>query len=99
LENMVLQADKGIDVQEASGITFKNIQIISADTKPVVDILNSDNISFDKITYKDGSEVLFRVSGDRNKNITIKNTNASNAKEKLLLEFGADAKEINWLSK
>lgn len=99
LENMVIQADKGIDVQEASGISFKNIQIISADTKPVVDILNSDHLSFDKIAYKDGSEVLFRVSGDRNKNISIKNTNASNAKEKLLLEFGADAKEINWLSK
>jgi hypothetical protein len=99
LENMVIQADKGIDVQEASGITFKNIQIISADTKPVVDILNSDNLSFDKITYKDGSEVLFRVSGDRNKNISIKNTNGTKAKEKILFEFGADAKEINWLSK
>jgi polygalacturonase len=99
LENMVIQADKGIDVQEASGITFKNIQIISADTKPVVDILNSDNLSFDKITYKDGSEVLFSVSGDRNKNISIKNTNGTKAKEKILFEFGADAKEINWLSK
>lgn len=96
LENMVLQATKGIDVQEASGITFKNIQIISADTKPVVDILNSDNISFDKITYKDGSEVLFRVSGDRVKNISIKNTNGANAKQKLLTEFGADVKEIKW---
>lgn len=96
LENMVLQADKGIDVQEASGITFKNIQIISADTNPVVDILNSDNISFDKITYKDGSEILFRVSGDRVKNITIKNTNGANSKQKLLTEFGADVKEIKW---
>ena len=96
LENMVLQADKGIDIQEASGISFKNIQIISADTKPVIDILNSDNLSFDKITYKDGSEVLFRVSGDRNKNISIKNTNGANAKEKILFEFGANVKEVKW---
>ncbi len=35
LENMVLQAKKGIDVQEASGITFKNIKIISDETEPV----------------------------------------------------------------
>jgi len=99
LENMVLQVDKGIDIQEASVISFKNIQVISENTKPVVDILNSDHLSFDKITYKDGSEVLFRVSGDRVKNITIKNTNGTNAKQKLLNEFGADVKEINWLSK
>ena len=96
LENMVLQADKGIDIQEASGISFKNIQVISVETKPVVDILNSDNLSFDKITYKDGSEVLFRVSGDRNKNISIKNTNGANAKEKILFEFGANVKEVKW---
>ncbi len=96
LENMVLQATKGIDVQEASGITFKNIQIISTETTPVVDILNSDNITFDKITYKDGSELLFRVSGDRVRNITIKNTNGANAKQKLLNEFGAAVKEVKW---
>ncbi len=96
LENMVLQADKGIDVQEASNISFRNITIISANTNPVVDILNSDNISFDKIAYKDGSEVLFRVSGDRVKNITIKNTDGANSKQKLLTEFGTDVKEIKW---
>lgn len=96
LENMVLQSTKGIDVQEASGISFKNIQVISENTKPVVDILNSDNISFDKITYKDGSELLFRVSGDRSKGISIKNTSAASAKQKLLCEFGADVKEVKW---
>ncbi len=96
LENMVLQATKGIDVQQASGIIFRNIKIISDETNPVVDILNSDNLSFDNITYKDGSELLFRVSGDRIKNIRIKNTNSAKAKEKLLLEFGADVKEIKW---
>jgi hypothetical protein len=34
---MVLQADKGIDIQEASGISFKNIRVISGN-KAVVDI-------------------------------------------------------------
>lgn len=96
LENMVLQADKGIDVQEASNITFRNITIIPADTNPVVDIINSDNLVFDKLQYKDGSQLLFRVAGDRTKNIQIKNTDASKAKEKLLCELGTDAKQINW---
>lgn len=96
LENMVLQADKGIDVQEASNITFRNITIIPANTNPVVDIINSDNLVFDKLQYKDGSQLLFRAGGERTKNILIKNTDASKAKEKLVCELGTDAKQINW---
>jgi len=94
LENMVLQANKGIDVQEASGISFKNIKIISAESDPVVDIVQSDNLVFDNITYKNGAELLFRVNGERSKNISIKNTDASKAKEKITYELGATEKSI-----
>jgi len=95
LENMVLQAKKGIDVQEATGITFKNIKVISNETHPVVDIVQSDKLVFDNITYKDGSELLFRVSGDRSNNINIKNTDASKAREKISYELGATEKTIS----
>ncbi|TMI65052.1 MAG: glycoside hydrolase family 28 protein [Bacteroidetes bacterium] len=94
LENMVLQAKNGIDVQEASGITFKNIKIISDETKPVIDIVQSDKLVFDNITYKNGAELLFRVSGDRSGNISIKNTDASKAKEKITYELGATDKSV-----
>lgn len=94
LEDMVLQADKGIDVQEATGITFRNIRIISAATNPVVDVVHSDRLLFDNIRYKDGAELLFRVSGDRSNNIVIKNTDASKAKEKISYELGATEKSV-----
>ena len=94
LENMVLQARKGFDLQEASGIRFKNIKVITAETDPVIDIVQSNNISFDKMIFKDGASVLWRVSGERVKNIAITHTDTSKAKEKLLVELGADAKEI-----
>ena len=94
LENMVLQADKGIDVQEATGISFKNIKVISEETNPVVDIVQSDKLVFDNIAYKDGSELLFRISGDRSGNITIKNTDASKAKEKISYELGASERRV-----
>src|SRR6266571_2149232 len=58
LENIVLQANKGIDMQEASRITIKNVKLISDDTNPVVDVINSDNIRFDSLTYKEDSELL-----------------------------------------
>jgi polygalacturonase len=95
LENMVLQANKGMDIQEASGITFKNIKMISKETDPVIDVIQSDNLVFDNITYKDGAALLFRVNGDRTKNISIKNTDASKAKEKISYELGASEKSIS----
>ncbi|OQP47398.1 glycoside hydrolase [Niastella yeongjuensis] len=94
LENMMLQADKGIDIQEASGITLKNVTILSKETNPVVDIINSDRLTFDKLTYKKDAELLFRVAGDRTKNINIQNTDASKAKEKIQYEFGASAQNV-----
>jgi polygalacturonase len=95
LENLILQADKGIDCQEASGITFKNVTILSNETNPVVDIINSDRLTFDKLTYKKDAELLFRVAGDRTKNISIQNTDASNAREKIQYEFGASEQNVS----
>lgn len=94
LENMVLQAKKGIDCQEASGITFNNIRVISEETDPVVEILNSDNLVFNKLSYKQGADLLFRIGGDRSGKISIKNTDVSKAKEKVQYEFGASEKAV-----
>jgi polygalacturonase len=95
LENMVLQSKKGIECSEATGITFNNIKVISEDTEPVVAVLNSDNITFNKILYRDGSKLLFRIGGDRTSKIAIQNTDASKAKEKVQYEFGATEKSVS----
>jgi polygalacturonase len=94
LQNMVLQAKRGIDCQEASGITFKNIKVISKESDPVVEILNSDNIVFDKLVYKEGSSLLFRIGGDRSGKISIKNTDVTKARQKVQYEFGASEKSV-----
>jgi hypothetical protein len=94
LENIILQADKGIDCQEASGITFKNIVMLSKQTDPVVDIINSDHLTFDKLEYKPDAELLFRVGGDRVQNISIVNTDAGKAKKKIEYEFGAKEQDV-----
>lgn len=95
LENMVLQAKKGIDIQEATGIVFKNINVISSESDPVIDVVQSDRLVFDNIKYRNGSELLFRVSGDRSNNISIKHTDPSKAKEKIVYELGASEKSVS----
>lgn len=92
LQDMVLQAQKGIDIQEATGIAFKNIKVISADTNPVIDIINSDKLVFDKVAYKNDPSLLFRVSGEKTQEISIKNMSAP--KEKISYELGALEKSV-----
>lgn len=94
LENMVLQANKGIDCSEASGITFNNIKLLTKESNPVVDVQNSDNLIFNGISYKEGSALLFRIGGDRTQKIGISNTDASKAKQKVQYEFGASEKSV-----
>ncbi len=89
LENMMLQAKAGIEVQEASGITFKKIQLLAEEDNPLIDIVQCDGLLFDNITFRDGVPLLFRVSGDRSKSIDTKKTDAAKAKEKIKYELGA----------
>ena len=94
LEDMVLTADKGFDIQEASGITFRNIRVNSKETTPVIDVVQSDNLNFENITYPNGSELLFRINGERSSSINIRKTDASKAKEKIAYELGASEKSV-----
>jgi polygalacturonase len=86
-ENIVLQTNKGIEIQEASNISFKNIKVFIKENSPVVDITQSDNLKFDKISYNENPVLIFRISGERSKIIDFKKM--SLAKEKVKYELGA----------
>ncbi|MBL0234900.1 MAG: glycoside hydrolase family 28 protein [Chitinophagaceae bacterium] len=94
MQNMLLQADKGIDIQESSNITLKNVKIFSKETSPVADIIQSENITIDGLGYPKNSELLIRISGDRSKEIKLLNTDTGNTKNKALFELGATEKAL-----
>jgi hypothetical protein len=81
-------------MQEASGIRFKNIKILSEETSPVIDIVQSDKLVFENIDYQPGAELLFRISGERSGNISINKTDGSKAKQKITYELGATEKMV-----
>lgn len=89
-KNMTLQADKGIDISEATNISFENVNVISTDTNPVVDVLHSDHISFEEMKFPPAAKLLFRIGGERTKNITLANSNTATAKNLVEFEFGAN---------
>lgn len=94
LEDMILQSDQGLDFTEASGITLKNVRLLTANTNPVLNIHNSKNITLDQIGYKAGSDLLLNVSGEKSSKIMLINTDGSKAKKKLETSFGADEKAV-----
>ena len=94
LENMVLQAGKGIEMQEATNVRFKNIQVLAAENNPVIDLVQSQQIIFDNISVKKDAGLLLHAGGDRVKEIKLVNSAAAGIKEMLVADMGADAKEI-----
>ncbi len=94
LKNLVLQAKKGLDIQEASNIVFEDIKVFTSETNPVIDILQSENLVFVNINVKDNTEVMFRLSGERCKNINLVNINASKTKQKIIYELGASENNV-----
>lgn len=99
IENAVLQADEGIDIQEASNINIRNVTMLSKNTKPVAYVLNSDSINLNNLKYRDSSELLIQVQGERSKNINLFGTDRSQAKQALLADFGATESTVSWAIK
>jgi polygalacturonase len=89
LSDMVLQADEGLDMTEGTGIELKNIQLITRNTNPVMNIHNSANITLENIRYNDNADLLLNVSGEKSKGIKINGTDVKKAKKSVELNYGA----------
>ena len=90
LKNMVMRAKEGLDMTEGTGITLQNIQLITNQTNPVMNVHNSKDITLNEIRYKDNSEVLLNVSGEKSSGISLQKTDASKAKKGIEFSYGAN---------
>ncbi|KLT65006.1 glycoside hydrolase family 28 protein [Pedobacter sp. BMA] len=90
LENVTIQAKKGIEIIEASGISLKNVNVITDDTNPIVRVQNGTNISFNGLLYKNGADLLFDISGDKTRGIKVTGTDVSKAKKTSAFGEGID---------
>ncbi|GAB4044185.1 glycoside hydrolase family 28 protein [Spirosoma jeollabukense] len=93
MEKMVLEADKGVELIDASGIRFNDVRLITKSTKPVILVDNSSNLTFDTIQYDPQASLLFSINGERSQDIQVKNTDVAKAQTKA--EFSKGALEKN----
>jgi len=89
LNDIVLKTKKGIEAIEANNISFKNIQLVTSNTKPVIYVENSSALTFDNIKYNNGADLLLSINGAKTGNIKLINTDESKAKKKV--EYGNGA--------
>ncbi|MFT3980603.1 MAG: glycoside hydrolase family 28 protein [Ferruginibacter sp.] len=93
LENMNIIAREGIECSEAKKISLKNVNIFAKDNQPLIDILNSSDISFTGFNNKTEVPVNVRIAGDRTENIDWKDSKAINMAGSIF-EFGASQTDI-----
>jgi polygalacturonase len=88
MEDMVLQATKGLDMTEGSDITLKNVVLITRDINPVMNIHNSKNITLNKIGYSN-ADLLLNVTGEKSSGIAVTSTDVKKAKKSFEVNYGA----------
>jgi DNA sulfur modification protein DndE len=65
ISNSVLQADKGVDIQEAKNIQLEKVTVLSKDTNPVCYLLNVRDVVANQFDFTDKSGLLILAQGDR----------------------------------
>lgn len=88
MEDVVIQANKGLDMTEGSNIVLKNVQLVTKVLNPVMNIHNSQNITLSNIRYP-AADVLLNVTGEKAKDITLAGTDAKKAKKGVEVAYGA----------
>lgn len=99
ITNAVLQADEGIDIQEASDIRLTNISLYTKNSNPLVYVFNSDQVRLDQVKYADSTDLLLQVQGERSADISFLNSNTSLARKQFLADFGATPAMVSWVEK
>lgn len=96
INNFVIQSNKGIQIQDASSVKLNSMKLRVKECNPLVGVINSDDVSFNKIEVTGTPELMFRVSGEKCRKIKITNTNSENAEQKIVFDSGVSPTEVTW---
>jgi polygalacturonase len=93
-ENIVIQSDKGVEISEASNVTFKNLSLLTTKTDPLIAVGNSKQISFNALKPLADFKTLLNVSGEKTSGVSISNSTIPAAKEKVTYSLGANSSSL-----
>ena len=94
MDKLILQTDKGVELIDASGIRLNQVQVITKETKPVILVENSSDLTFNDIRYVADASLLFSIHGERSQNIRVTNTDVTKAHAKAEFSHGASEQQL-----
>jgi hypothetical protein len=91
LNDITLQAVKGVDLIEASNIQLNNVKLLSGKSNPVVYLENASDVVLNNIQYNSNSPRFISVNGKRSGSIKLSNTKLPETSETIQFNNGANA--------
>jgi DNA sulfur modification protein DndE len=88
ISNSVLQARKGIDIQEAQNISLEKVKIFSIETTPVCYLLNVKNFQAKQFDFGRSAGLLVQAHGERSRGISFLVKDKTKANKLLETGFG-----------
>lgn len=89
IKNLTVKSSIGIEITEAENIQLENIQLVTTDKKPLVDIYNASNVQIKAIKSTNNSEKLLRLGGEKSNQIKW-NDGLTLNEQNTEFEFGAN---------
>lgn len=85
LENITIDAKKGLECIDANGIQLVNV-LIRSEKGPAMYFKNSQNVLVDRFKYTIDGKMAVKVEGAKSENIHLKKADFSTASESVVLE-------------
>lgn len=81
IEHANIDAKKGVELIEASGIVVKGLTLKAAETNPLIHIDNSENVVFEDLNPVGDVDLLINISGESTSNILLKGSETTGVKK------------------
>lgn len=95
LENINIEAKKGVEIIASTNISLTNVRINARSGNPLIHIVDSEGITFDKLTPMSEVDLLMQISGSESKNIRAVGTDFKGVKKKSEFDRGANSKALS----
>ena len=88
LSDVVIKSRRGAEVIEASGVSFSNVALQCASSSPLINIENSQQLSFVKVRALTAPKQFYSVNGERSRDIRVDSVAS------VIFNYGADQKAV-----
>lgn len=92
ISDVVIRSRRGVDLIEASGVSLSNVALNCTETSPLINIENSQGLSFAKVRALNTPVQFYSVNGERAKDIKVDSV----AEGGVMFNYGAEKTAVTF---